>query len=122
APVGTTKVRYRFAYAQAGSEGGSCYFDDAVLNQIAGPIPPVISNFFPLNMIFVNPNDGITFNVSSPSGFTINNSGIHMVVNGVDVSGSLAITGSSSNTAVAYHRLQSHPTYTASVPLTDSSP
>src|SRR5207253_9875483 len=51
APAGTTKVRYRFAYAQAGNQGGSCYFDDAVLNQISGPVPPVISSLFPDNMI-----------------------------------------------------------------------
>src|SRR5207249_10130346 len=31
APVGTTTVRYRFAYLQTGKEGGACYFDDAVL-------------------------------------------------------------------------------------------
>jgi hypothetical protein len=46
-------------------------------------------------MIFVNPSDGISFNVSSPSGFTINDSGIQLMVNDVDVSGSLAISGSS---------------------------
>jgi len=120
APLGTTTVRYRFAYLQSGNEGGSCYFDDGVLNQVSGPIAPVINNFFPLNMIFVNPNDGITFNVSSPSGFTINNSGIHLVVNGANVSGSLAISGSSSNKNVAYHGLQSNLTYTASITVTDS--
>ena len=101
APVGTTTVRYRFAYLQVAKEGGSCYFDDAVLDQISGPIPPVISSVFPLNMIFVNPGDGITFKVSSPSGFAINNSAIQLVVNGVDVSGNLAISGSSSNKNVA---------------------
>lgn len=120
APLGTTKVRYRYAYLQAGSQGGSSHFDDAVLDQISGPIPPVISSVFPLNMIFVNPSDGITFNVSSPSGFTINNSGIQLVVNGVDVSGSLVITGSSSNKNVAYQGLQSNQTYTASITVTDA--
>ena len=120
APVGAKTVRYRFAYSQAGSEGGSCYFDDAVLNQVSGPIPPVIGNLFPLNMIFVDPNDGITFNVSSPSGFTINDSAISLVVNGVDVSSTLAISGSSSNKNVAYHGLQSNLTYTASITVTDS--
>src|ERR1019366_3098190 len=118
APVGTTTVRYRYAYSQAGTSGGSANFDDAVLNQISGPIPPVISSLFPLNMIFVNPSNGITFNVSSPSGFTINS--IHLVVNGVDVSGSLAISGSSSNKNAAYYGLQSNLTYTASITVTDS--
>ena len=120
APLGTSKVQYRFAYLQTTNQGGSAYLDDAVLNQVSGPIPPVISSVFPLNMIFVNPSDGITFNVSSPSGFTINNSGIQLVVNGVDVSGSLAISGSPSSKNVAYHGLQSNLTYTASITVTDS--
>ena len=33
-------------------------------------------------MIFVNPSDGISFSVSSPSGNTINTNGIHLKVNG----------------------------------------
>ena len=121
APAGTKAVRYRFAYSQAGVEGGSAYFDDAVLNQVSGAIAPIVSNLLPVNMIFVNPNDGITFNVSSPSGFTINNSGIHLVVNGADVSGSLAITGSSSNKNVTYLGLQSNLTYNASISVSDVS-
>jgi len=120
APLGTTTVRYRYAYLQAGNQGGSCYLDDAVLDQISGPVPPVISSLFPLNMIFVNPSDGITFNVNSPSGFTINNSGIQLVVNGVDVSGSLTISGSASNKNVAYYGLQSNLTYAASITVMDS--
>ena len=121
APLGTTKVRYRYVYLQVGKEGGAAFLDDAVLNQVSGPVPPVISNLFPpLNMIFVNPADGISFNVSSPSGFTINNSGIHLVVNGVDVSGSLAFSGSSSSKNAAYYGLQSNLTYTASITVTDA--
>jgi hypothetical protein len=120
APLGTKTVRYRFVYVQAAIEGGSCYFDNAVLNQVSGPVPPVISSLFPLNMIFVDPSDGISFNVSSPSGYTINNSAIGLVVNGVDVSGSLAISGSSSNKNVTYHGLQSNLTYTASITVTDA--
>src|SRR6266704_3668560 len=120
APVGTTMVRYRYAYSQAGNEGGSSYFDDAVLDQVSGPIPPVVINLFPLNMIFVNPSDGLTFNASSPSGFTINNSGIRLVLNGLDVARSLAISGSASNKNVAYHGLQSNLTYTASITVTDA--
>jgi hypothetical protein len=120
APLGTTTVRYRYAYLQVGNEGGAAFLDDAVLNQVSGPVPPVISSLFPVNMMFVNPADGISFNVSSPSGFTINNSGIHLVLNGTDVSGSLAISGSSSSKNVAYSGLQSNSTYTVSITVTDS--
>jgi len=120
APVGTTTVRYRFAYAQLLAEGGSCLFDSAVLNQVAGSVPPVISSLFPSDMIFVNPADGISFNVSSPSGYAINNSSIGLVLNGMNVSSSLAISGSSSNKNVGYHGLQSNTVYTASITVTDS--
>jgi hypothetical protein len=121
APLGTKTVRYRYAYLQVGKEGGSAYFDDAVLNQTSGFFPPVITNLFPANMIFVNPSNGITFNVNSPSGLTINTNGIHLVVNGVDVSGSLVISGSPSSKNAAYHGLQSNLTYTVSISVTDAS-
>lgn len=119
APLGTTTVRYRYAYLQTVVKG-SAFLDDAVLNQTSGSVPPVINSLFPQNMIFVNPSDGISFNVSSPSGFTINNSGIHLVLNGTDVSGSLAISGSSSNKNVTYSGLQSNLTYTVSITVTDA--
>jgi len=120
APAGTATVRYRFAYLQYLREGGSCYFDSAVLDQVSGPVPPVISNLLPLNMIFVNPGDGITFNASSPSGYTIPESGIGLVLNGVDVSSNLVISGSVSNKNVSYSELESNTVYNASITVTDA--
>jgi hypothetical protein len=120
APLGTAKVVYRFCYLQNDSQGGAAFFEDAVLDQISGPAPPVISNLFPLNAIFVNPADGITFNVTSPSGYTINSNAIRVEVNGTNVSGSLAITGSASSKNVAYYGLQSNSTYNVSITATDS--
>jgi hypothetical protein len=119
APAGTTTVRYRFAYLQAGSEGGSCYFDDAALNQLTGLEAPVIANILPQNMIFFAPSNGFSFSVSSPSGSTISNSGIQLILNGVDVSSSLVISGASSNKVVSYQGLQSNTTYNASINVTD---
>jgi hypothetical protein len=52
-------------------------------------------------MIFFPPSNGFSFDVSSPSGSTINSNAIQLVLNGVDVSGNLAISGSSSNKAVS---------------------
>ncbi|MFZ0826546.1 MAG: glucoamylase family protein [Verrucomicrobiia bacterium] len=37
APLGTATVSYRYAYLQAGINGGSAYLDDAVLDQVSGP-------------------------------------------------------------------------------------
>jgi hypothetical protein len=121
APPGTALVRYRYCYLTATNEGGSSFFDDAALNQASGSVPPLISNLFPLNMIFVNPGDGLSFNVSSPSGYTINASGIHLTLNGTDVSASLGVTGSSSSKTVTYSGLQSNTTYNASISVTDVS-
>lgn len=120
APFGTTAVRYRYVLLQTVVKG-SADLDDAVLNQISGPIPPVINNLFPQDMIFVPPSSGISFNVSSPSGFTINGNAIHMVLNGTDVSGSLAISGSASSKNVVYSGLQSNLSYTVSISATDIS-
>ena len=120
APLGTTAVRYRYALLQTVVKG-SVDLDDAVLNQTGGFIPPVINNLYPANMIFVNPSNGITFNVNSPSGLTINTNGIQLVVNGTNVSGSLAISGSASNKNVAYYGLQSNLAYTVSISVTDAS-
>ena len=121
APFGTATVRYRYCVLYTVNQG-STYFDDAVLNQVSGPVPPVINNLFPQNMIFVNPSSNLGFNVSSPSGFSINTNGIHVVLNGTnDVSGSLAISGSASTKNVVYSGLQSNSTYTVSISATDVS-
>jgi hypothetical protein len=120
APIGTATVRFRYAYLQFASQGGSAYIDDCILNQVSGPIPPVVNNLSPLNMIFVNPNDGLSFNVTSPSGFTINNNAIRVVANGTDVSPSLSISGSASSKNVTWSGLQSNTTYTVSITATDS--
>jgi hypothetical protein len=120
APPGTAAARYRYCYLQFGSEGGSSFLDDADLEQLTGPIPPVISNLYPQNMIFVNPGSNFSFNVSSPSGHTINNSGIQLVLNGTNVSASLAISGSSSNKTAIYSGLHSNTAYTVSITVTDS--
>jgi hypothetical protein len=120
APIGTTAVRYRYVLLQT-SNKGSVDLDDAVLSQTGGFIPPAINNLYPANMIFVNPSNGITFNANSPSGLTINANGIQLVVNGTNVSGSLAISGSASNKNVAYYGLQSNLSYTVSISVTDVS-
>jgi hypothetical protein len=120
APLGTTAVRYRYVLLQTVVKG-SADLDDAVLNQTGGFIPPVINNLFPANMIFVNPSNGITFNANSPSGLTINTNGIQLVVNGTNVSGSLSISGSTSNKNAAYYGLQSNSTYTVTISVTDAS-
>jgi len=121
APPGTVTVRYQVNYYQDTTpDGGSCYYDDEVLNQVSGPIPPVISNVYPGNMLMAS--NHISFSVSSPSSTAISSSGIHLVVNGTDVSGSSTITPvSSSSYNVLYTGLSPNAFgYTASITVTDS--
>ena len=119
APAGTASVVYRYCYLQYQSEGGSSYFDDADLEQLTGPLPLAINNLNPQNEIFVAPSNGVSFDVSSPSGH-INTNAIHLVLNGTDVSSNLTFTGSSSNWTVFYNGLQSNTAYTVSITATDS--
>ncbi len=120
APLGTKSVRFQYAYSQSEREGGSAHFDDALLDQVSGPLPPVITNVLPLNMIFADPKEGLTFTVSSPSGFAIETNGISLVVNGVDVSGQLVVSGTASSKNAAYSGLESNKTYTAAITVTDT--
>jgi hypothetical protein len=123
APLGTKTVRYRFCFTQGGGwpeGGGAVYFDDAVLDQVSGPLPPIIGSLSPVNMIFYAPSNGLTFTASSPSGTTISNSSIQVVLNGVNVSSNLTITGSDSTKSVAYYGLESNLVYNASIQVTDA--
>jgi len=120
APPGTKSVTYRYCYLQAGTSGGSAYLDDAALDEVSGPIPPIISNVSPSNEIFVNPGDALHFTVSSPAGFSIPNDGISVLLNGSNVSSALTISGSSSNKDVSFMGLQSNTVYNASLSVTDS--
>ena len=108
APTGTTSVRYRFNYLQHDEDGGSCYLDDPALMQTSGSLAPVISNIFPVNMIFVPQSNGLSFDVASPSGASINTSAVKVILNGANVSSGLTFGGSSSNVSVLYQGLQSN--------------
>ncbi|HEV2453484.1 MAG TPA: hypothetical protein VGY98_04445, partial [Verrucomicrobiae bacterium] len=121
APAGTALVRYRLCDLFGPGDPGSIYFDDAALDEISGPVPPVISALNPQNEIFVPPASNLTFTVTSPSGFTINNSGIQVLLNGSNVSSSLIITGSATNKNVTYAGLQSNANYNATINITDSA-
>lgn len=121
APPGTVTVRYQVNYYQdVTPDGGSCYYDDETLNQVSGPVPPVISSVYPGNMLMAS--NLISFSVSSPSSTTISSSGIHLVVNGTDVSGSSTITPlTSSSYNVIYTGLVPNVwSYAASITVTDT--
>lgn len=96
---------------------GSVWFDNAYLT---APInPPVIANLYPDGTQLLQSTNNLSFTVSSIA--PINSSGIIVTVNGVDVSGSLVITGSgTTNVSISYPGLQTNKLYTATINVTDT--
>ena len=118
APAGTVKVRYPTYLYQLLFGGGSTYFDDATLNQTGGPVPPLIAQVYPGNLLFAS--NHISFHITSASSSPINNSDIHLVVNGTDVSASCSFSGSTPDITVTYNGMAYGVwAYTASVSVTD---
>ncbi|HWY29609.1 MAG TPA: discoidin domain-containing protein, partial [Candidatus Acidoferrum sp.] len=87
------------------------------------PVPQSlsISGISPVSQsVFVNPDGGLTFNVSS----TITNiptSGVQLLVNGIDVSSQLVFTGSPSNWNVSFAGLLPNQFNSATINVTDAS-
>ena len=61
-----------------------------------------------------------SFSVTSASA-TIPTNGIHLTLNGVDVTSSLVISGSSTSRSVSYTGLRTNVTYTAVMNVTDAN-
>ncbi len=118
APAGTVKVRFQHTIFQAVYGGGSGYLDDATLNQTGGPVPPQITQAYPGNLLFAS--NHISFHVVSASSSPIDNSNIHLVVNGTDVSSGCTFSGSTPDITVTYNGLAAGVwSYTASISVTD---
>ena len=118
APVGTAKVRIQHNLYQLLYGGGSVYFDDVNLNQTGGPVPPQITQVYPGNMLFAS--NHISFHVTSASSSPINNTNIHLVVNGTDLSAGCTFSGSTPDITVAYNGLAAGQwNYTAAISVTD---
>jgi hypothetical protein len=70
APSGTSTVRYRFAYLQYGSEGGTCYFDDPTLDQSAGVSLTVVLQGSSVIVSFPS-QSGVTYGVYSRTNLSV---------------------------------------------------
>lgn len=68
------------------------------IRQLSTPV--LVTNLVPDGMALMQGTNTLSFNASSASG--IDSSGIKVAVNGTDVSGSLTITGPSTNRSVSY--------------------
>jgi hypothetical protein len=110
-PVGTTQVKVEFA----GYGGGSSWFDNALLT--APVVPPVIANLYPNGTVLQQSTNKLAFNASSAASIT----NTDVILNGVDVSSNLVITGSPTSESVSYTNLKPNTVYSAVVTVTDSS-
>jgi len=114
APAGTAKIKVELS---ANNATGSVGFDDASLT---APIdPPVIADVYPNGLLM--PTN--TFSFTASSVVPIEGSGIGLVLNGVDVSGSLIMAGAgTTNVSVSYSGLEeSNAVYTAVITVTDTA-
>lgn len=122
APAGTKVVRFYAKYRQILGGGGSAQFDDMSLDQTAGNLPPSIVNLAPDGtQIFNLAAAGLTFTGTSTT-TNIYAGGVQVILNGLDVSSSLGITGSgTANVGVSYNALQADRIYSVVVNLTDGA-
>jgi hypothetical protein len=121
APAGTKTVRFTALLQQRNGGGGAVHFDDMMLDQTAGGLPLAISNLSPNGTALFNPAaNGITFTASSGIA-NINASDIKLIINGLDVSSSLAISpgGSAASQSVTYFGLSADRQYLANINVTD---
>jgi hypothetical protein len=117
-PAGTAKVKVEFASAMPRYNGGSVWFENASLT---APIaPPVIANVYPDGTKLMQSTNKLSFTASS--GVTIAAAGVHLVLDGVDVSGSLVITGAgTTSVSASYTGLTLNQTHTAVITVTDAA-
>jgi len=125
APPGAVKVEFSIHLYQAAFESGAPFWDDATLNQIAGPSPSVITATPDGTHFFNGAITSFTFNVTSAATGgaplpTNSTSRVGIIVNGVNKTGSLQFSGPSTNLAVILPGLATNSLYTVSVSATNS--
>lgn len=126
APAGAVKVEFRISDFQEQFEGGAPFWDDATLNQLGGPSPSAIGNLSPDGSQFFNySSSSFTFNVTSAASGgaplpTNPTTGISVVVNGQNETGSLAFGGFPTNVSATLPGLTTNTIYTITVTDTNS--
>ena len=126
APPGTAYVQYMLCLAQAQYESGANYWDDATLIQLSGPSPSTIGNLSPDGTKFFATNTSLTFDVTSSSFGgaplpTNPQSGVKVVVNGVDQSASLQFSGTPTALSVTLPGLTSNAFYNVGITVSNSA-
>lgn len=113
-PIGTKKIKVELANPVG---NGSTWFDNAVLT---APIdPPIISQVYPDGTRLLQATNTLSFQVTSAA--PIDASGVQVILNGVDVSGSLSMSGAGTTAITAsYAGLQTNKIYSVVINITDT--
>ena len=117
-PAGTAQIKVELASAMPDGIGGSVWFENASLT---APInPPVIANVFPNGNTLQQDTNKLTFTATSV--MPIDAAGIQVVLDGVDVSSNLVVTGAGTTAVgVSYTGLTPDRTHTAVITVTDTA-
>jgi len=126
APPGTAFVQYFLGLAQQQYQSGANFWDDCTLIQLGGPSPSVIGAITPNGSQFFNTNTSFTFTVTSASSGgsplpTNPQSGIKILVNGVDQSSKLQFTGTSTAWNVTLPNLAANTLYNIALTVQNSA-
>lgn len=127
APAGSAKVEFSIHIFQTANanNSGAPFWDDATLNQVAGPSQSIITTT-PNGLSFFTGATNFSFNVASASTGgaplpTNSTSSIGIVVNGVNQTANLQFSGVSTNlTGTLLGFLASNSVYTVTVHVTNS--
>jgi len=111
-PAGTTFVKVEFE--ATGANGGNCWFDNAELTSPL--VPPVIANIYPNGAVLQQATNTLTFSATSAMDIT----NVVVILNGVNVSSNLVITGPTTSRTVSYANLLPNKVYTAAITVTDA--
>ena len=114
-PAGTTQVKVELACPNG---DGTVWFDNVALT--APLVYPAISSIYPDGSTLFQPATALSFTASSTAA-AIDSTNIALKINGVDVSSSLVISGTSGDKSVVYNGITTNKTYSASIQVTDAT-
>jgi len=115
-PAGT------FSVFESNTAGQNIY--GVVVKRVPGSInePPQINNLSPTNnAMFASANTGLSFSATTTSPNNILASGIHLNLNGTDLSSALTIGGNGTNRTATYAGLTSNTVYNAQLVVSDQA-
>ncbi len=112
APANTTQVKVEFASNNGAGVGGAIWFEDADLTV---GVFPALANVQPDGTVLMQVTNTLSFTATAGAAIT----NIQVVLNGVDISSSLVITGFPTNKSVSYSGLKTNVAYSGTITIKD---